>query len=137
MAKEAQKRSDQIEDKPGRRRFEPEYKLRILQEVDANRDKRGAIGEILRREGLYASQVAVWKRELKAQLAEGIKARKRGPKPDPSIPLQKENERLSKQNARLKDELRRARLMLEVQKKIAEMFPPQSEEDESKNGNDA
>lgn len=136
MAKEAQKQSEQIEDKPGRRRFEPEYKLRILQEVDANRDKRGAIGEILRREGLYASQVAVWKRELETQLAEGIKARKRGPKPDPSIPLKKENERQAKQIARLKDELRRARLMLEVQKKIAELFPPQAE-DEAQNENDA
>lgn len=136
MAKEAQKQSEQIEDKPGRRRFEPEYKLRILQEVDANRDKRGAIGEILRREGLYASQVAVWKRELETQLAEGIKARKRGPKPDPSIPLKKENERQAKQIARLKDALRRARLMLEVQKKIAELFPPQAE-DEAQNENDA
>lgn len=130
MAKDAQKQSEKIEDKPGRRRFEPEYKLRILQEVDANRETRGAIGDILRREGLYASQVAVWKRELEAQLAEGIKSRKRGPKPDPSIPLKKENERLSKQNARLKDELRRARLIIEAQKKIAEMFPPLQEEDE-------
>lgn len=138
MAKEAQKPSEQIEDKPGRRRFEPEYKLRILQEIDAHRDTRGAVGEILRREGLYASQVAVWKRELEAQLAEGLKARKRGPKPDPSIPLKKENDRLSKQNARLKDELRRARLMLEAQKKIAELFPPlQEEEDETPNGRGA
>jgi len=136
VAKEAHKKSEQIEDKPGRRRFEPEYKLRILQEVDANRDKRGAIGEILRREGLYASQVAVWKRELESQLAEGIKARKRGPKPDPSIPLQKENERQAKQIMRLKDELRRARLMLDVQKKISELFPPQTE-DETQNENGA
>jgi transposase len=123
VAKEAQKNSEQIEDKPGRRRFEPEYKLRVLQEVDANRDKRGAIGEILRREGLYASQVAVWKRELEAQLAEGIKARKRGPKPDPSIPLKKDNERLERQNARLKEENRQMRLIIAAQKKIAEMFP--------------
>ena len=123
MAKDAQKQSEKIEDKPGRRRFEPEYKLRILQEVDANRDKRGAIGEILRREGLYASQVAVWKRELEAQLAEGIKARKRGPKPDPSIPLKKDNERLERLNARLKEENRQMRLIIAAQKKIAEMFP--------------
>lgn len=137
MSKEPQKRSEQVEDKPGRRRFEPEYKLRILQEIDAHRDQRGAVGEILRREGLYASQVAVWKRDLEAQLAKGIKARKRGPKPDPSIPLRKENERLSKQNARLKDELRRARLMLEAQKKIAELFPPLQEEDETRSERDA
>lgn len=126
MAKDAQKQSEKIEDKPGRRRFEPEYKLRILQEVDANRDQRGAIGEVLRREGLYASQVAVWKRELEAQLAEGIKNRKRGPKPDPSIPLKKDNERLERQNARLKEENRQMRLIIAAQKKIAEMFPDQT-----------
>lgn len=137
MAKDAQKQSEHIEDKPGRRRFEPEYKLRILQEVDANRDKRGAIGEILRREGLYASQVAVWKRELEAQLAEGVKARKRGPKADPSIPLKKDNERLERQNARLIEENRQMRLIIAAQKKIAEMFPdPTPTEVEPERGSD-
>lgn len=126
MSKEAQKQSEQIEDKPGRRRFEPEYKLRILQEIDAHRDQRGAVGEILRREGLYASQVAVWKRELEAQLAEGIKARKRGPKPDPSIPLKKDIDRLTRRNARLEEENRQMRLIIAAQKKIAEMFPGSS-----------
>ena len=123
MSNETQNRSEQIEDKPGRRRFEPEYKLRILQEIDAHRDQRGAVGEILRREGLYASQVAVWKRDLEAQLAEGIKARKRGPKADPTIPLRKEKERLERQNARLQEENRQMRLIIAAQKKIAEMFP--------------
>ena len=138
MAKDAQKQSEQIEDKPGRRRFEPEYKLRILQEVDANRDKRGAIGEILRREGLYASQVAVWKRELEAQLAEGIKARKRGPKPDPSASLRKENEKLERRMTRIQEENRQLRLIVAAQKKIAEMFPdPPPEEAQYESGSDA
>jgi len=129
VAKEPKNPSGQIEDKPGRRQFQPEYKLRILQELDANRDTRGAIGEILRREGLYASQAAVWKRELEAQLAEGIKSRKRGPKSDPSVPLRKDNERLERQNARLKEENRQMRLIIAAQKKIAEMFPRPHPED--------
>jgi transposase-like protein len=140
VAKDAQKHSERIEDKPGRRRFEPEYKLRILQEVDANRDKRGAIGEILRREGLYASQVAVWKRELEAQLAEGVKARKRGPKPDPTTPLKKEHDRLLRRNARLEEENRQMRLIIAAQKKIAEMFPdptPAETEPEAERKSDA
>lgn len=123
MVKEQKGKSEQIDDKPGRRQFQPEYKLRILQEIDANRETRGAIGEILRREGLYASQVAVWKRDLETQLAEGIKARKRGPKPDPSIPLKKDNERLERQMARIKEENRHLRLIIAAQKKIAELFP--------------
>ena len=138
MSKEAKGKSEQIDSKPGRRQFQPEYKLRILQEIDANRETRGAIGEILRREGLYASQVAMWKRELESQLAEGIKARKRGPKPDPSIPLKKDNERLERQNARLKEENRHMRLIIAAQKKIAEMFPgPHSmEADSTSEGDD-
>ena len=135
MSKEGKAVSERVEDKPGRRQYQPEYKLRILQEIDANRGTRGAIGEILRREGLYASQVAMWKRDLEAQLAEGIKARKRGPKADPTIPLRKDIDKLGRQNARLKEELRRARLIIDAQKKIAEMFPePFSEEDEEQKG---
>lgn len=138
MAKEPKGQSEQVDDKPGRRQFGPEYKLRILQEIDSNRGTRGAIGEILRREGLYASQVAMWKRELEMQLAEGIKSRKRGHKADPTIPLKKENDRLAKQNTRLKDELRRARLVIDAQKKIAEMFPsPSDEENEKSSESDA
>ena len=138
MAKVPKVQSEQVEDKPGRRQFQPEYKLRILQEIDSNRGTRGAIGEILRREGLYASQVAMWKRELETQLAEGIKARKRGPKADPTIPLKKDIDRLARQNARLKDELRRARLVIDAQKKIAEMFPsPSEEENETGSASDA
>ncbi len=135
MAKVPRVQSEQVEDKPGRRQFQPEYKLRILQEIDSNRGTRGAIGDILRREGLYASQVAMWKRELETQLAEGIKARKRGPKVDPTIPLKKDIDRLARQNVRLKEDLRRARLIIDAQKKIAEMFPePPLEEDEERNG---
>jgi transposase len=123
VSKESPIRSEKVDDKPGRRHFEPEYKLRILQEIDAHRDQRGAVGEILRREGLYASQVAVWKRDLEAQLAEGVKSRKRGPKADPSIPIRKEKEKLERQMARLKEENRQLRLIVAAQKKIAEMFP--------------
>lgn len=138
MAKDAEKQSEHIEDKPGRRRFEPEYKLRILQEVDANRDRRGAIGEILRREGLYASQVAVWKRELEAQLAEGLQARKRGPKPDPAAAIRKEKEKLERQMARVQEENRQLRLIVAAQKKIAEMFPiRRTEESDPENESDA
>ena len=138
MSKEAKIRTERVEDKPGRRQLQPEYKLKVLQEIDANRGQRGTIGEILRREGLYASQVASWKRDLEAQLAEGIKARKRGPKADPTIPLKKDIDRLGRQNVRLKEELRRARLIIDAQKKIAEMFPePSMEENEEQSGSGA
>ena len=127
---------EKIEDKPGRRQFSPEYKLRILQEVDSRRDERGSVGEILRREGLYASQVASWKRDLEEQIA-GVKSKRRGPKMDPTIPIRKEKERLERQNMRLREELRQARLIIGAQKKIAEMFPDPKPEEAELNGSDA
>ena len=46
--------SERVDDKPKRRQYSPEYKLRILQEIDGSREERGAVGRIIRREGLYA-----------------------------------------------------------------------------------
>lgn len=127
---------EKIEDKPGRRQFSPEYKLKVLQEIDGRREERGSVGEILRREGLYASQVASWKRDLEEAIA-GVKSKRRGPKADPTIPIRKEKEQLERQNRRLREELRQARLIIAAQKKIAEMFPDPKPEDADLSGSDA
>jgi transposase len=123
-------RSERVDDKPKRRQYTPEYKLRILQEVDESREERGAIGRILRREGLYAAQVAIWRRDLEEQIGRGVEARKRGPKSDPTREVRHENEKLERQMARLKEENRQLRLIVAAQKKIAEMFPETSASDE-------
>lgn len=122
--------SERVDDKPKRRQYTPEYKLRILQEIDESREERGAIGRILRREGLYAAQVALWRRDLEEQIGRGVEARKRGPKPDPTREVRHENEKLERQMARLKEENRQLRLIVAAQKKIAEMFPESSGSDE-------
>lgn len=122
--------SERVDDKPKRRQYTPEYKLRILQEIDESREERGAIGRILRREGLYAAQVAIWRRDLEEQIGRGVEARKRGPKPDPTREVRHENEKLERQMARLKEENRQLRLIVAAQKKIAEMFPETSASDE-------
>ena len=63
--------SERVEEKPKRRQYSAEYKLRILQEIDQSRDERGSVGQLLRREGLYASQVALWRRDLEEQIGRG------------------------------------------------------------------
>lgn len=117
-------KSEKVLDQSIRRKFSSEYKLRILQEIDARRDeKHGIVGEILRREGLFASQVASWRNSLEEVIAKGLPEKRRGRKPDPSSELRKEKEKLEKQNLRLKEENRQMRLIIAAQKKIAEMFP--------------
>lgn len=122
--------SERVDDKPKRRQYTPEYKLRILQEIDGSREERGAVGRIIRREGLYAAQVAMWRRDLEEQIGRGVEARKRGPKPDPTKEVRHEKDRLERQLARAKEENRQLRLIIAAQKKIAEMFPETSENDE-------
>ena len=102
--------------KPTRRRFTAEYKLRILEEIEQAGP--GGIGEVLRREGLYSSHLAVWRKAVRKG-ALGRLSRKRGRKGKQVNPLTKEVERLERQLSRTRDELRRAELIIEVQGKVA------------------
>src|SRR5258708_20250907 len=49
--------------KPKRRTYTAEYKQRILQEAEVAAATRGGLGTLLRREGLYSSRLAYWRRE--------------------------------------------------------------------------
>ena len=95
-----------------RRVFSAAYKRRILGEVD--RARSGEIGLILRREGLYSSQLAVWRK-----WRSGMTSKKKTGK---EAELLAENERLEKENAKLKLKLRKAEAMLELQKKAQEIL---------------
>src|SRR5437660_10049220 len=50
----------EVSERPERRRFTAEYKLRIVQEADRCKDTNG-IGSLLRREGLYSSHLSTWR----------------------------------------------------------------------------
>ncbi len=63
-----------------RRRFSAQYKLKILAEVDAAAGS-GAIGALLRREGLYSSTLTNWRKERDAAIVQGLSPRTHSPKP--------------------------------------------------------
>lgn len=96
-----------------RRRFSFEYKRRILDEAD--RAGHGEIGLILRREGLYSSQLSKWR-----DWRNGMSSKKKSS--GLTNELKTENQRLQKENARLKLRLRKAEAMLDLQKKAAEIL---------------
>jgi transposase len=122
---ESQMPDEKVADQPVRRQLSPEYKLKILQEIDQRRGEgRGAVGEILRREGLYASQVASWRASLEEVIAHGLPERKRGRKADPALAYKKQAEKLERQLRRTQEDLRQARLIIDAQKKIAQMYTP-------------
>jgi len=99
--------------RPVRRRFTAEYKLRILQEAD--RCAPGELGALLRREGLYSSNLSKWRRQRQAGQLAGLKPKKRGRKVDAQA---QELARLEREKARLQAQLERAELIMEAQKKL-------------------
>ncbi len=64
-----------------RRKFSGEYKRRILEEADKCTEP-GEIGALLRREGLYSSNLTKWRRQRKAGGLGGLTPQKRGRKKD-------------------------------------------------------
>lgn len=103
--------------KPKRRTFTAEYKADILAQADACAP--GQVGDLLRREGLYSSYLTDWRREREGGAMNGLKPKKRGRKRNPDKELQDENEKLRRQVQGLENELYKARMVIDVQKKVA------------------
>jgi transposase-like protein len=123
-------------ERPVRRTFTAEYKRDILRQADAAAASgdEGAIGALLRREGLWSSHLTSWRRLRERGALAGLKPKKRGPKPAPKNPLAEENERLRRQNARLQSELDKAKVIIDVQKKLSTLLGipmPESPPEES------
>lgn len=104
-----------------RRRFTAAYKQRILTEADAA-VATGEIGRILRREGIYSSQIAAWRRARADSERAALRPKKRGPHPAAVNPLQAENAKLRNDLAGLQKKLRTAELMIDLQKKVSQLL---------------
>jgi len=104
-----------------RRSFTAEYKLRILAQADDAAAEPGGIGALLRREGLYSSHLSTWRRERQAGILKGLTPLKRGPKSKRN-PQEEEMQKLRRENQRLTEELRKAAIVIDVQKKVGALL---------------
>lgn len=104
--------------RPSRRRFSAAYKRRVLEETDQLRDP-GQVGAYLRREGLYSSALSRWRAQRDRGLLDALAPRRRGPKPTPHSPERARIAALERENEALRNRLRQADLIIEVQKKVA------------------
>ena len=105
--------NSEVPEIPRRRRFTKEQKLKIIRELEQCKIH-GGKGLILRREGIYSTQVSQWK----AQLGSSKKKKKKTPNND----YKNENERLKRQVARLEAKLEKSEKLIEIQKKMAKII---------------
>jgi len=123
----------QVPAKATRRRFSAGFKLRVLREADACKEP-GETGALLRRHGLYSSHLTAWRKE-RERAAEERLSRKRGRKPAQRNPLAKRVGELERENRRLEEKLRKAEIIIDVQKKVSTLLgvplkSPESGDDE-------
>lgn len=123
----------EVTDRAATRRFTADYKARILQEADQL--GHGQLGPLLRREGLYSSQIYEWRKQRDHALQKWMEPQKPGPKPEAPNPLADRVAELERENAKLQRRLKQAEAVIEVQKKISEILsiplnPPESDEND-------
>jgi transposase-like protein len=109
----------ELVERPQRRRFRAEYKLRIVREADAC-SRPGEIGALLRREGLYSSLLTEWRRARDSGALEALAPKRRGPR-GPS-PEQVELGVLRRRLERSEAELETARRVIEVQGNVSALL---------------
>jgi len=124
----------EVPEKKPRRKFTAKYKLRILAEADACTGQ-GQLGALLRREGLYSSNLTNWRRQRKNGLLKAMAPKKRGRKKKQQNPLAPRVAQLEGEIGRLQKKLKQAELIIEAQKKMSEILgisQALSESDENK-----
>ena len=122
----------EVPEKASRRSYTAEYKRRILREAEGCKEQ-GQVGALLRREGLYSSNLTAWRHQVERGTLDALSSKKRGPKarkPDPSVRRISEQE---KEIQKLRVRLKKAELIIEAQKKITEIFQLSSDQKEGEN----
>lgn len=111
----------QVAAKPRRRTYTAEYKRRVLKEADACTAP-GAVGALLRREGLYSSLLVEWRRARGRGELAALTSKPRGRKPRPVDPRDRKISELERQLAQMTGRAERAEALVEAQKNLAALL---------------
>jgi transposase len=118
MLQRVERQETEVMPKAKRRTFTAKYKRDIVREADGCAEP-GAIGALLRREGLYSSHLADWRREVEAGQLSALSPKKRGPKGKQVDPQAEELVMVRRQLAEVTARAERAELLVDIQKKVS------------------
>jgi len=111
----------EVTGKAERRRFSAEYKRKILKAADACRQP-GELGELLRKEGLYSSNLTAWRAARERGELSGLAPKKRGPRAAVKDPRDKLIAELERENQKWKARAKRAEALVDLQKKVSDLL---------------
>jgi transposase-like protein len=111
----------EVLEKPVRRQFTAAYKLEMVEAADRCSEL-GQIGALLRREGLYSSQLSTWRNQRQQGQLQALADNKRGRKATIPHPVQQELAQLRRENQRLRHTLQQAELIIDIQKKASQLM---------------
>lgn len=123
----------EVVEKAQRRRFTAEYKADMLKRAEACESGTGELGELLRKAGLYASHLSVWRAQRDRGVLDGLEPKKRGRKAKRRDEVAIENARLRREVERLQHRLQQAEVIIEVQKKVSTLLGIPLPTDDEKN----
>ena len=106
----------EVLERPKRRTFTAEYRMSIVRQADGC-TRKGELGALLRREGLYSSHLTNWRHQRAQGALAALAPQRRGRPATPSG--ERELAQLREENARLARKLVAAETVIEVQKKVA------------------
>lgn len=136
-AERPQRPDPEVREKAKHRHFSAQEKRRILLEAEEATKVQGGLGALLRREGIYSSHLYLWRKQRERGEIEGLSPKKRGKRSAAASPEVKRLRALEKENRRLQRKLKKAELIIEVQKKLSEILnvplppiPPDAEEED-------
>src|SRR5215510_5911418 len=109
----------QVAAKPKRRTYTAEYKRRILKAADACATP-GAVGALLRREGLYSSHLVMWRRARSHGELAALAPKRRGRKPTPVDARDRRIVELERQLAEMTGRAERAEALVDAQKNMSQ-----------------
>jgi transposase-like protein len=112
--------TDASEPSARRRVWTPKQKLEVIAQIDMLKKNGADVGVFIRKQGLYASTVSLWRKQRNEGLL-GVEGKKRGPKTTVT-PEMVENQRLQREVERLSKSLAQAQKIIEIQKKVAGMY---------------
>jgi transposase-like protein len=112
--------TDASEPSARRRVWTPKQKLEVIAQIDMLKKNGADVGVFIRKQGLYASTVSLWRKQRNEGLL-GVEGKKRGPK-TAVTPEMVENQRLQREVERLSKSLAQAQKIIEIQKKVAGMY---------------